>query len=115
MPVYFVAELQITDADRYAAYLASVSSIIRAYGGRYVVRGGRPETLDGDWKPDRLVVIAFDSLTRMRACFASQEYLALAPLRERAMLTRAVAVPGALQDEPHEAASAALGPPMSGG
>jgi len=110
MAVYFVAELLINDADRYAAYLASVSSIVRAYGGTYIVRGGTPHCLAGEWQPDRLVIIEFDSLRKLRACFSSEEYLALVPLRDAAIRSRAVAVHGALQDSSQFADDMSAGP-----
>ena len=93
MSVLFIAEINdITDPVAYAEYGRLAQPIIRAYGGRYLVRGGAPRAILGDWAPTRLIVIEFDSEPQARACFESPEYLAIAPLRERATRSHATLV-----------------------
>jgi uncharacterized protein (DUF1330 family) len=48
----------------------------------------------GNWNPERVILIEFDSLERVQACFRSPEYLQLAPLRERSTMSRAIVVEG---------------------
>jgi len=92
--VYMVAELKIKDREKYGQYVERVYTIVRRHGGRYLIRGGRVTPMFGDWAPERMIVIAFDSLEALKECFASPEYLAVAPLREGSAETRAVILEG---------------------
>ena len=95
MPVYFVAEIQeIKDQASYLEYIESVEMIIQRYGGKYLVRGGETITISGNWTPARIVVIEFDNFEKLRSCFGSPEYRAVAPLREKSTKGRAIAVEG---------------------
>lgn len=95
MPVYFIAEInEVRDEELYRKYVNRVSDIVKKYGGRYLVRGGSAIAISGDWKPERLIVIEFDSHERLRECFGSAEYLEIAALREKAATGRAIAVEG---------------------
>ena len=67
---------------------------IAAYGGRFVVRGGAAETLEGDWKPARLVVLEFDSLERAKEWWSSPEYAPAKALRQKSSRTRMIVVEG---------------------
>jgi uncharacterized protein (DUF1330 family) len=92
--VYMVAELRIKDREKYGQYVERVYDIVRRHGGRYLIRGGRVTPMFGDWAPERMIVIVFDSLEALKECFASPEYLAVAPLREASAETRAVILEG---------------------
>lgn len=94
MPVYQIVDLEITDAELYARYVAQVAEIVRRHGGRYLARGGRVTPLSGDWQPQRLVLIEFASLEQLQQCYASPEYRAIAAWREQAAVSRALAVEG---------------------
>jgi uncharacterized protein (DUF1330 family) len=61
MKGYVVGDIHVTDPDLYAEYAAEVPAVIERYGGRYLVRGGAVQQLDGTWAPRRAVVIEFDS------------------------------------------------------
>jgi hypothetical protein len=56
MPAYFIAEIDVQDAAAFEDYRRQVPAAIARYGGRYLVRGGGAETLEGDWQPARVVV-----------------------------------------------------------
>lgn len=94
MAVYFIVEIEVTDPAPYAEYVARVPAIIKEHGGRYLVRGGTVTPLAGDWRPERMIVVEFDSLDQVRRCLGSPEYRALAPLREKSTVTRAIVVEG---------------------
>jgi uncharacterized protein (DUF1330 family) len=94
MPVYMIVDIQILDPAQYAQYVDQAYEIVIRYGGRYLVRGGTATPLSGNWHPERVIVIAFDSMEQMRTCFASPEYRAIAPLREQSILSRSIVVPG---------------------
>jgi uncharacterized protein (DUF1330 family) len=94
MTVYMIADITIEDRKTYAAYVAQVPEVIERYGGRYVARCEQVYALTGGWVPERVIIVAFDSMEHLRACFNSPEYRALAPLRERSTTSRAIVVEG---------------------
>lgn len=81
MAGYVLVDVEITNEDGYAEYRAKVQSTIEAYGGEFLVRAGRHEILEGEWRPKRLVLLRFDSLDRAKAWYSSAEYAAVLPLR----------------------------------
>jgi uncharacterized protein (DUF1330 family) len=95
MPGYVIAEVTVTDPQGFEKYREMVPATIARYGGRFVVRGGTLETLEGDWKPKRLVVIEFESAARAREWWASEEYREAKELRQRTARTDLVIVAGA--------------------
>lgn len=94
MSVYVIIDIAIVDQELYEEYVARVPAVVEQYGGRYLVRGGEVVTLAGDWKPQRIVVLQFESSDQAQEYLTSPEYLALAPLRENSMIFRAIIVPG---------------------
>ena len=62
MPAYVVVQIDIHDPATYERYKAMAPPSIAAYGGRYVVRGGASEVLEGTWRPPRLVVLEFPTV-----------------------------------------------------
>jgi uncharacterized protein (DUF1330 family) len=95
MPAYFIADLEITDPARYAEYRQQVPATLAAYGGRFLVRGGAHEVVEGDWRPRRLVVLEFPSLEQARRWYDSEEYRAPKAMRLAASKGSAVLVEGA--------------------
>ena len=79
MPAYVVANVSVTDPERYPPYRAAVPAIVAQYGGRFVVRAGAVHPLEGDFGFDRFVVIEFASVEAAQAFYDSPEY---APLRQ---------------------------------
>jgi uncharacterized protein (DUF1330 family) len=94
MPAYFIAEVSVTDQDTYETYRTQVLPIVKQYGGRFLVRGGKTETIEGDWRPGRLVVLQFDDAAAARRFYDSKEYRAIIEFRHRAASTRMVLVEG---------------------
>ena len=74
MAAYVLAEIEITNPDGYKEYTAAVPATIARYGGRFLVRGGAAEPLEGDWPKLRRVVIEFPSMEQAKKWFASPEY-----------------------------------------
>ena len=81
------------DARTYATYVERIPPVVHQYGGRYLARGDAVP-LSGEWRPDRVILIEFDSPDALRAFVQSPEYDELRPLRESSTVTRAVALPG---------------------
>jgi uncharacterized protein (DUF1330 family) len=94
MPAYFVVDVNVTDKDTYETYRTQVPPILKQYGGRFLVRGGKTEVVEGDWRPSRLVVLQFDDTAAARRFYDSKEYQAIIEFRHRAASTRMVLVEG---------------------
>jgi len=94
MPVYVIADVEVHDPDGFREYHEGVPGVIAAHGGRYVVRGGQVETLEGEWSPTRLVIIEFDDLEQARGWYHSDDYQRLRKSRESAATVSLLVVPG---------------------
>ena len=80
---YWIANVDVRDADGYKAYVAMLPDIFRRYGGRYTTRGGRTEVVEGKSR-SRIVVIEFPSFEAAMTCYRSQEYAKAIALRQAA-------------------------------
>ena len=94
MPTYQIANVNVHDAEGFAEYGAQAGAMVERYGGRYLVRGGALQVLEGDWAPTRLVVIEWESPEHMRRWYESDEYRAIADIRQRCADTDLVLVEG---------------------
>jgi len=94
MPAYFIVDLEVTDPAAFEAYRQVVPGTIHKYGGRYVVRGGAVETLEGDWQPKRVVVLEFPSLEQAKRWYNSEDYRDPKALRFKAARTNLILVEG---------------------
>ena len=94
MAAYAVVNVRVTDPVRYEEYRSEAPATIASYGGRYLARGGVLETLEGEWNPERLVVLEFESMARLREWYDSPEYAPLKQLRQEAAVTQFVVVEG---------------------
>ena len=94
MPAYIIVEIEITDPVGYEEYKKQAAATVEQYGGKYVVRGGACETLEGDWKPKRIVVLQFDNMQGAKAWLSSPEYVEPRKQRHRTAKTRMILVEG---------------------
>ena len=94
MAAYIIVDVEITDKARYDEYIKVVPPTIARYGGRFLVRGGKAESLEGSWRPKRVVVLEFDSVERAKEWWASEEYSAPKRLRQSASITDLIVVQG---------------------
>ena len=94
MSAYVVVEIEVVDAERYEDYKLMVPPSLAAYGGRFVVRGGATETLEGEWAPKRLVILEFPSVERAKEWWASAEYAEAKALRQATARTQMIVVGG---------------------
>jgi uncharacterized protein (DUF1330 family) len=100
MPAYLVVDVRRTDPERAARYSALSGPNVEEHGGRYLARGGATVVLEGDWHPDRLVVIEFESAEAARAWYDSPDYEEIRTLREGAGEWRMVVVEGVVPKTP---------------
>jgi uncharacterized protein (DUF1330 family) len=92
---YVIANVDIKDAALFEQYRKQVPDTLARHGGRYLVRGGDHETLEGNWTPSRLVVLEFPTLEQARRWYQSEEYREPKALRMKCALTDVVLVQGA--------------------
>ena len=95
MSVYLIADIEVTDPVGYEEYKRRVPAVIAAHGGRYLVRGGASEVLEGTWRPRRSAIIEFADLASMKAFWESAEYRPLRAIRERCANSNVVVIEGA--------------------
>jgi uncharacterized protein (DUF1330 family) len=100
MPAYVIAQVEITDPEGFAPYHNGVPEVIARHGGRYVVRGGNPEALEGTWEPARLVILEFDDVAAARGWYESDEYQRLVSMREGAARVSLVVADGVGDGQP---------------
>jgi uncharacterized protein (DUF1330 family) len=94
MPAYVIVDIEVRDAAAYAEYGKVVGATLAPYGGKFVVRGGGIDVLEGGWKPQRLVVLEFENMARARAWYDSEEYRVPKLMRMRASKGNIVLVDG---------------------
>lgn len=94
MAAYVIVDIEVKDRERYAEYIRLSPVSLAKYGGKFVVRGGRHETLEGDWRPNRLVVLEFESMERAKEWWASPEYAEAKALRQATSSANMIVVEG---------------------
>lgn len=92
---YILAEVEVTDQATYEEYRKGVGATVAAFGGRFLVRGGDPERLEGEGPARRVVVLEFDSPARAKEWYGSKQYQDILPLRLRAARADVFLVTGA--------------------
>ena len=94
MAAYVIAEIDITDPAGYEEYRSQVPGVITKYGGKYIVRGGKVESMEGGWQPKRLAVVEFPSMDQAQKFYRSAEYAPLIKLRQKASRGKLIIVDG---------------------
>lgn len=94
MSAYLYANLEITDPVSYQEYGRQVAAVVAAHGGRFLVRGGAVEVLEGAVTPHRQVILEFADMARLKEFYTSAEYTQLIPIRQRASIGHLVAIEG---------------------
>jgi uncharacterized protein (DUF1330 family) len=94
MSAYVIVDIEIHDAAGYDEYRKVVGATLSAYGGKFVVRGGSIDVLEGNWKPKRIVVLEFDDAARAREWYDSEEYRVPKEMRMQASTGNLIVVDG---------------------
>ena len=94
MPAYFVVELDTHNAEGMAEYRAAVPGTVAQYGGRYIVRGGASELIEGGPEPKRIVILEFPDAAAVKRWYNSPEYQRILPGRLNNSSARAFIVDG---------------------
>jgi uncharacterized protein (DUF1330 family) len=94
MAAYVIANVNVQDATLFEEYRRRVPETLAKHGGRYLVRGGPHQTLEGGWTPSRVVLLEFPSLEQARRWYESDDYREPKALRMKCALTDVVLVEG---------------------
>lgn len=94
MPAYIIVEIDVTDPVGYEEYKKLAPAAIAAYGGKYLARGGKVETLEGEWSPKRIVVLEFESSARAKQFIDSPEYAPARKMRRQYAKSKMIVVEG---------------------
>ena len=94
MSAYVIVEIDVHDPVGYEEYKKRASATVHAHGGKYIVRGGASETLEGDWQPKRIVILEFESVQRAKDWLNCAEYEEPRKMRHRTAKTKMVVVEG---------------------
>jgi uncharacterized protein (DUF1330 family) len=94
MKAYVIVDVDIKDPVRYEDYKKLTPASLVPFDGKFVVRGGQAETLEGSWSPGRLVVLEFPSLDKAKAWWSSEGYAPAKALRQSASTTEMIVVEG---------------------
>ena len=95
MAAYIFVDVEITDPKAYESYKPLAAASVARHGGKFIVRGGQTETLEGGWAPKRIVVLEFPSLDQARTFYRSADYASALKMRLAASHSRAIIVEGA--------------------
>jgi uncharacterized protein (DUF1330 family) len=94
MAAYIYGNIEVTDPALYEQYRAAVPAVIAAHGGRYLVRGGATEVLEGQAQALRQVILEFPDMARLKGFYFSPEYQKLVAIRQRASRGHLLAIEG---------------------
>ena len=94
MSAYVIVEIEIHNPAEYEEYKKLTPASIAAYDGRFAVRGAQTESLEGDWNPQRIVVLEFPSVARAKEWWHSEEYATAKAIRQRSAKTKMLVVEG---------------------
>ena len=94
MPAYIIVEVDVHNAEEYEEYKELTPPSLQPFNGKFIVRGGPTETLEGDWQPKRIVVLEFPTKEAAKGWWASEEYAPAKALRQRTATTKMILVDG---------------------
>jgi uncharacterized protein (DUF1330 family) len=94
MAAYLIVNVEVLDPVRYPEYIKAVPASLARYGGKFIVRGGKAEALEGTYQPKRVVVIEFETAERARQWWSSPEYAEAKALRQSIARTDLLIVEG---------------------
>ena len=94
MGAYVIVEITINDAELYEEYKKLTPASIAEFDGRFIVRGGKTVTMEGDWKPQRIVIAEFPSLGKAQEWWHSEGYEKAKKIRHASADTKMIIVEG---------------------
>ena len=94
MTAYVLVDIDVHDPVKYEEYKKLAPDSIALYGGKYIARGGKTETLEGDWSPKRLVILQFDNSEQAKKWLNSPEYSEVRKMRLQTTHSQMIVIEG---------------------
>jgi uncharacterized protein (DUF1330 family) len=94
MSAYIIVEVEVKDPIKYEDYKKLTPATLAVYGGKFIVRGGKGELLEGDKQPERIVILEFESVEKAKAWWSSPEYSEVKKLRHATANSRMIVIEG---------------------
>jgi uncharacterized protein (DUF1330 family) len=94
MSAYVIVEIEVQDPVGYEEYKKLAGATVQAHGGKYIVRGGKTEVLEGNWEPKRIVLLEFESMDRAKDWLNCEEYREPRKMRHATAKTNMILVEG---------------------
>ena len=94
MAAYVIVDIEVTDPAGYEEYRKLAAPAVTAFEGRFLVRGGATATLEGDWRPKRIVLLEFPTVEQARAWWSSDAYREARTIRQRTAVTDMIVAEG---------------------
>ena len=94
MAAYLIARVNVTDWDKYREYMQLTPGVVEKYEGKFIARGGEIATLEGSEETQRLVLLEFPSLEKVKEFYNSPEYQDAKSLRKGAATAQFIAIDG---------------------
>ena len=94
MSAYVIVDIDVHDPVGYEEYKKLAPAAVELYGGKYIARGGKTETLEGDWTPSRLVILQFESNEQAKQWLNSPEYSEARKMRHQTANSKMVVIEG---------------------
>ena len=95
MKAYLVVDLSIHDAEGFGPYTANIPAVIAKHGGKFIVRAAVPTPVEGDWSPERMVIVEFPARQNAEQFLQDPRFQELAKIRRKATISKLVLVDGA--------------------
>jgi len=92
---YLILDFSILELDRFMRYVDEIPAFIAKHGGHYIVRGEAPTVMEGDWSPERVVVLEFPARTNAEAFLSDPDAQSLFALRHETTVSKLILVDGA--------------------
>ncbi|NTF43906.1 DUF1330 domain-containing protein [Rhizobium rhizogenes] len=94
MPAYIISDVTVRDAEAFQIYRSRAAASIAHYGGRYLVRGGKVEQLEGEWLRRAIIIVEFPDIEQARIWYRSPEYALALKVRDQALSRNLILVDG---------------------
>ncbi len=94
MAAYVILDIDVKDPNEYAKYKDMAAPVVAAFGGKYLARGGKTETMEGKWTAKRLVILEFANAARAKEWLLSKEYSEARALRHKTAESNTIVVEG---------------------
>ncbi len=94
MTAYVIVDIDVHDSVGYDEYKKLAPATVALFGGKYIARGGHTETLEGDWSPNRLVILQFENVEQAKKWLNSDEYSQARKMRHSTAKSNMVVIEG---------------------